>query len=127
MSRWSREHVRTTRYIRDVREASENGMEDWDQFPDCPVDQRVQKKSNSGRFCAEETREAQQLREQRALESAANVNYKDKKERPVRTDLVSCAQQRKLNKVKFKLHNLALNLLTATSSGVLNTTHTMHQ
>lgn len=54
-------------------------MEDWDPFPNCPVDQRVQKKSNSGRFCAEETREAQQLREQRALESAANVNYKEKK------------------------------------------------
>lgn len=34
------------------------------------------KENNSGRFCEETTREAQLLREQGGLESAANVNHK---------------------------------------------------
>lgn len=53
-----------------------------------------------------------------------------REKRPVRTDLVSCAHRTKLsktdmnlNKIKFKLLSLALNLFTATSSGFPNTTH----
>lgn len=102
---------------------------DLPPHPDCSVHQRVQKREqNPGGVCEEETREVQQLREQKALESVFKVSYKKGKKKTVKKDHASSAHQRRLkerekilNKIKFKLLNLTFCLFTVIYSDVSNT------